>query len=104
MPVINPTGMVKNIAQGAAAAAQLPSFAPGPHQTTDVKPIKIGEIPNNSPSQPTKQPALLPGFGTDSSDTGGSGGICSLLTVLPLKNLSARKPSGGRGDLLLQHP
>jgi hypothetical protein len=46
----------------------------------------------------------LPGFGTDSSDTGGSGGICSLLTVLPLKNLSARKPSGGRGDLLLQHP
>jgi hypothetical protein len=82
--------MVKNIAQGAAAAAQLPSFAPGPHQTTDVKPIKIGEIPNNSPSQPTRQPALLPGFGTDSfgaAGTGGIGGICSSLIGLPLKKI-----------------
>jgi hypothetical protein len=49
----------------------------------------------------------LPEFGTDSfgaAGTGAIGGICSLLTVLPLKNLSATKPSGDRDDLLLQHP
>jgi hypothetical protein len=52
-------------------------------------------------------PAFLPEFGTDSSDTdgtGGIGGICSSLIVLPLKNLSATKPSDDRDDLLLQHP
>lgn len=82
-PMMNPTGMLRNINQGAAAAAQLPSFA-GCGQPMDPKiPIRIGEIAIARATNPTMQPGFVLFF-WGGLIGGTSGGI---LIVLPI-NLS----------------
>jgi len=68
MPTINPNGIERNINQGAAAAAQLPSFAFGPQVNEPSRPMNMGEKPIRRPIHPTQQPA----FAVGSIEVGGT--------------------------------